>query len=83
MRLGRRLKIKELDVVALTCDLPEYGLKRGDVGTAVLVHGNGEAFEVEFIDYEGQTIALLTLENTQVRTLHAGDIPHARQLTGV
>lgn len=75
--------IKELDAVALTCDLPKYGLKRGDVGTAVLVHGDGEAFEVEFVDYDGRTVALLTLEHAQVRTLHAGDIPHARVLTVV
>jgi hypothetical protein len=26
--------------VALTCDLPEHRLALGDVGTAVLVHGN-------------------------------------------
>jgi hypothetical protein len=39
--------INELDAVALTCDQPEHGLVRGDVGTAVLVHGNGVAFEVE------------------------------------
>ena len=76
-------KIKELDVVALTCDLPEHGLKRGDVGAAVLVHGHGEAFEVEFVDYDGHTVALLTLEEAQLRTLHAGDIPHARELTAV
>ena len=72
--------IKELDAVALTCDLPEHGLKRGDVGTAVLVHGHGEAFEVEFVDYNGHTVALLTLELAQVRSLRAGDIPHAREL---
>ena len=72
--------IKELDAVALTNDLAEHGLKRGDVGTAVLVHGNGDAFEVEFVGYDGQTVALLTLEKTQVRPLSAGDIPHARQL---
>ena len=72
--------IKELDVVALTCDLPEHGLKRGDVGTAVLVHGHGEAFEVEFVDYNGHTVALLTLELPQIRSLRAGDIPHAREL---
>jgi len=75
--------IKELDAVALTCDLPEHGLKRGDVGTAVLVHGDGKAFEVEFVDYDGHTVALLTLEDAQVRTLHAGDIPHARELRAV
>lgn len=72
--------IKELDAVALTCDLPEHRLKRGDVGTAVLVHGDGEAFEVEFVDYDGQTVALLTLELAQLRPLCAGDIPHARTL---
>ena len=73
-------EIKELDPVALTSDLPEHGLKRGDVGTAVLVHGNGAAFEVEFVGYDGHTVALMTLEKTQLRPLRAGDIPHARQL---
>lgn len=72
--------IKELDAVALTCDLPEHGLKRGDVGTAVLVHGEREGFEVEFVGYDGHTVALLTLEAAQVRSLRSGDIPHAREL---
>ena len=72
--------IKELDAVALTCDLPEYGLVRGDVGTAVLVHGNGKAFEVEFVGYDGHTVALMTLECSQVRPLQTHDIPHAREL---
>lgn len=72
--------INELDPVALTCDLPEHGLKRGDVGTAVLVHENGAAFEVEFVGYDGHIIALVTLENTQVRPLQTNDIPHVREL---
>ena len=67
--------------MALTCDLPKQGLKRGDVGTAVLVHGNGAAFEVEFVGYDGHTVALVTLEQDQVRALQTGDIPHARELT--
>jgi hypothetical protein len=29
-------KIKELDVVALTCDLPEHKLARGDAGKAMV-----------------------------------------------
>jgi hypothetical protein len=74
---------KELDSVALTCDLPDHGLKRGAVGTALLVHGDEEAFEVEFVDYDGHLVALVTLERAQVRTLHAGDLPHARELTAV
>lgn len=73
--------INELDCVALTCDLPEHGLMRGDVGTAVMVHGEGVAFEVEFIGYDGHTVALLTLERPQVRRLDTRDIPHARELS--
>lgn len=72
--------IHELDAVALTGDLPGYGLKRGDVGAVVLVHGNGEAYEVEFVGYDGHTFALLTLERAQVRALRANDVPHAREL---
>lgn len=72
--------INELDPVALTCDLPKHGLVRGDVGTAVLVHHNSVAFEVEFVGYDGHTVALLTLERDQVRPLQERDIPHAREL---
>ncbi len=72
--------INELDPVALTRDLPEHGLKEGDVGTAVLVHGNGAGFEVEFVGYDGHTVALVTLEGDQVRSLQTNDIPHARTL---
>ena len=74
--------INELDAVALTCDVPERGLVRGDVGTAVLVHGAGVAFEVEFVGYDGHTVALMTLESGQVRPLDTHDIPHARELAG-
>lgn len=72
--------IHELDPVALTVDLPVHALKRGDVGTAVLVHGDDAAFEVEFVGYDGHTVALLTLERSQVRALRATDVPHAREL---
>jgi len=72
--------IKELDAVALTSDLPAHGLQRGDVGTAVLMHGDGEAFEVEFVGYDGLTVALVTLEHSAIRPLLATDIPHARTL---
>jgi hypothetical protein len=72
--------LNELDAVALTCNVAKHGLVRGDVGTVVLVHGNGVAFEVEFVGYDGHTVALLTLERNQVRSLDTHDIPHAREL---
>lgn len=52
-RKGNEPRVLRPFAVALTCDLPSHGLVRGDVGTAVLVHGNGAAFEVEFVGYDG------------------------------
>ena len=49
--------VKLLDVVALTEDLPEKDLCRGQVGTVVELYKD-EAAEVEFVDNEGQTYAL-------------------------
>lgn len=43
------IEIKDLDVVALLRDLPDEGLLAGETGTVVLTHGQGAAFEVEFI----------------------------------
>jgi hypothetical protein len=35
--------IQELDDIILECDLPEHGLRRGDIGTVVLVHQGARA----------------------------------------
>jgi hypothetical protein len=50
--------LKEHDRVVLTCDLPGEGLEAGDVGTVVHVHRQGEAFEVEFMTLEGDTVVV-------------------------
>lgn len=58
-----------LDVVALTEDLPERGLYRGQVGTVVEVLAPA-VFEVEFSDDEGHAYASLALNASQILTLH-------------
>ena len=62
--------IKMLDVVALTVDLPEYDLWRGQVGTVIEILANGDAFEVEFSDRSGRTYESLGLLPEQVMVLH-------------
>ena len=62
--------IKMLDVVALTVDLPEYDLWRGQVGTVVEILANGDAFEVEFSDRSGRTYESLGLLPEQVMVLY-------------
>jgi hypothetical protein len=73
-------KIDELDAVVLTQDMPEQGLEHGDLGTVVLVHGEGEAFEVEFVGYDGHTVALVTVDRDAVRPMGSRDLPHVREL---
>ncbi len=59
--------LKELDCVSLTVDLPEHGFKKDQRGTVVLIHQTGSSYEVEFISPEGDTIAVLTLHDSQLR----------------
>lgn len=59
-----------LDVVALTVDLPEYRLWRGQVGTIVEILANGTAYEVEFSDRDGHTYESVALRPEQMMILH-------------
>jgi len=61
--------IRLLDVVALTADLPERSLLRGQVGTVVEALSPG-VFEVEFSDDQGHTYAQLALRESQLMILH-------------
>lgn len=70
--------LQELDRAVLTVDVGEHGLKRGDVGTVVLVHGEGAGYEVEFMTLSGETLAVITLLADQVRAIGAREIAQAR-----
>ena len=61
--------IEMYDVVALTEELPEHDLARGQVGTVVEMLAPG-VFEVEFCDGEGITYAMLALTSQQLMRLH-------------
>jgi len=72
--------IAELDRVILAEDLPEYGLKAGDIGTVVLIHGEGAGYEVEFTALDGETLAVTSVFAAQVRPALPHEIPHARRV---
>src|SRR5712691_4172145 len=73
--------LNELDAVALLEDLPTHGLVAGDVGTVVFVHHEGEGYEVEFMDADGRTLAVETLQAHQVAPVRGRQILHVRPLT--
>lgn len=61
--------LKLLDVVALLEDLPDYRLRRGQVGTVVEIL-TPDVNEVEFVDEAGQTYAQVPLRAEQLLGLH-------------
>jgi membrane protein implicated in regulation of membrane protease activity len=65
--MGARIRL--LDVVALTEDLPQAGLRRGQVGTVVEALAPG-VYEVEFSDDSGRAYALRALRAEQLPVLH-------------
>ena len=74
--------MKEHDLVVLTHDIGERALRAGDVGTIVHSYGGG-SFEVEFVSAGGDTIAILTLSEADLRAMAQREILHVRKLAAI
>ncbi|MEO7966537.1 MAG: DUF4926 domain-containing protein [Gemmatimonadaceae bacterium] len=64
---------RELEPVVLVRDLPDAGLRAGDMGAVVHIYGE-QALEVEFVTAAGRTQALLTLNAADVRPVRDDDL---------
>jgi len=71
---------QELETVVLVHDIPEAGLKAGDLGAIVQIY-SPEAFEVEFVTAAGGTQALLTLKTIDIRAVRENDLLAVRPAT--
>jgi hypothetical protein len=67
------MKFAPLDTVVLSRDMPEHGLRAGDLGAVVDVCTH-DGLEVEFVQASGRTKALVTLRTSDVRAVSANDI---------
>ena len=63
-------RVPLLAAVALLEDLPQHGLRRGEIGTVVEELDPNGAVLVEFSDDQGQTYALADLMPDQLMLLH-------------
>jgi hypothetical protein len=68
-----------LDTVVLDRDLPEYGLRKGDLGAVVEVY-DAEGIEVEFVRVSGKTQAVVTLVASDVRSVLDNDLVAVRSV---
>jgi hypothetical protein len=65
--------IQLFDVVAVTEDLPEHKLWRGEIGAVIACYSDN-AYEVEFVAQDGYTYALVTLPGNQLVPLRQKQI---------
>ncbi len=73
------MRFKALDTVVLNKDMPEAGLKEGDLGAVVQVY-EPDGLEVEFVTAAGRTQALVTLNERDVRHVADSDLIAVRSL---
>ena len=73
------MKFKQLDTVALDRDVPESGLRKGDLGAVVQTY-EPDGLEVEFVTASGRTQALVTLRLSDVRAVMDEDLVSVRPL---
>ena len=74
------MKFKPLETVVLDRDLPEHGLRKGDLGAVVEIY-EPDDLEVEFVMADGTTGALLTLHESDVRAVASADLGAVRPFT--
>jgi hypothetical protein len=72
------MKPRTFDTVVLQRDLPEHGLRRGDLGAVVQVY-EPEGVEVEFVRASGRTQALVELTFGDVRAIEDEDLISVRR----
>jgi hypothetical protein len=71
------MRYRLLDTVVLDRDIPEHGLRRGDLGAVVEVY-EPDGLEVEFVTAAGRTAALVTLSARDVRAVAEDDLVSVR-----
>ena len=75
--------MREHEQVVLTAQVTGDGgevMRPGDVGNVVHVHPGGDAFVVEFLTLDGDTVAIATVLSSQARPVTGQDVTHARQV---
>lgn len=77
--------LREHDVVVFTRDLPDEGIKAGDVGVVLVTHrGHADVppgYTVEVTTVLGETVAIVDVPVDLVRPAAERDVRHARSIS--
>ena len=77
------MKYEILTKVALRTDLPQHKLRSGDVATIVEQHpgrsGQEPGYTLEVFNAIGETIAVVTVRESQLQPLRDNEVLHVRR----
>ncbi len=77
------MKYKLFGEVVLKRDLPEKNLRKGDVATIVEYHhvsAGEDGYSLEVFNALGDTIAVITVEESAIESLRANEVFSVREL---
>ena len=76
--------LAEHEVVVLNRDIPDEGLRAGDVGVVLLAHrghdGVPPGYTIEITTVTGETVAVIDVPASFVRPAAERDVRHARSM---
>jgi hypothetical protein len=73
------MTFRELETVVLERDIPEHGLREGDLWVVVELY-DPDGLEVEFVRASGKTQALVELKTNDVRSVRDEDLVSVRSI---
>jgi len=76
------MRFNLIETVVLTKDIEDHNLKKGDLGTVVEIYGDRD-YEVEFLTAGGRTVALISLNEKDIRPVEPRDMVSVRALQKV
>jgi hypothetical protein len=77
------MKFKLFQEVSLAKDIPDRGLRRGDIATIVDCHPSGSremGYSIEVFNAVGETITVTVVPESYLQKLSANEILHVRTL---
>ena len=80
------MKYKLFKEVALLKDIPEKKLKKGDVATIVEHHpsdNSEDGYSLEIFNALGDTVAVITVSESEIETLKKSEVFSVRSLKAV
>lgn len=78
-RINGAVMIKKNDKIMLNMNIPEHKLLKGALGKVILIHNEGEEFDIEFRNIIGELLAVIRLIPAQFQKINIIQVPQLKK----